>query len=339
MPIEQIARKFGLSIRYIDPIKSGVYRLTTPKNEHICIKRMRYSSARLRWIDRSLLRLRQVGFSTIAWRDPGIPYGRKLYVRASGERHPYIATPWLSGRNPDPANERDLAECAKALARFHLVGKKVNVCSRGRHDALFTWPQILRMRSRRLTRHLMRAKRKVSASSLNAVLSQHGSWLQSRSEQALDILAASPYRALCRQAAKHGSLCHGDSGPKNFVLTEQGAALIDFETLRVDLRVYDLFRLIRLACRHREWPFSSARTILGAYNSVSKLRPAEYDLLEVWLRFPHKVTRLLAQYDRTRQQGKRRAIVHKMEEAIRDEQNLDRFLEELRMYARGEGRA
>ncbi|WP_051330921.1 phosphotransferase [Aneurinibacillus terranovensis] len=152
-----------------------------------------------------------------------------------------------------------------------------------------------------------------------------------RAETALNVLNETNYPSFCRKAAKKGTLCHGDSGPKNFVLTNQGNYLIDFETLRVELRIYDLFRLIRLTCKREGWGFINARAILDGYQTVSKLASIEYDLLKIWLQFPYKACKLLASYEKAGQK-RRRLIEHKLEKSLKNERYISGFLKDFDNY-------
>ena len=331
----RIARRFGVKVQEIERIKSGVYRLVSTDNHAYCLKRMRYPRARIRWMDAAMKQLRQQGFTAIAWRDPTSRVGKRLIVTPTGE-FPYILTPWLSGREPHPQSPRDLADCAQFLARFHRAGRWIDTEQKGSPQTVGTWPKLFRIRAEQIAGYTKRAMRNEFTPSLNTLLRRHGDQLLERCDAAERGLLESDYATLCKRNGPHLTLCHGDSGPRNFVLTDQGPALIDFETLRHDLRVYDLYRMIRLACRDHGWPIASARAVLDGYQTVSKLDPEEIELLSLWFLFPHKPARILAQYDRA-DASRRSALVSKLEKTLNDEANLSSFLQDLYDYAAGRG--
>ncbi|MGB8956802.1 MAG: phosphotransferase [Tumebacillaceae bacterium] len=331
----RIARRFGVEVQEIERIKSGVYRLVSTDNHVHCLKRMRYSRARIRWMDATMKQLRQQGFTAIAWRDPASSVGKRLLVKPRGG-FPYILTPWLSGREPHPQSPRDLAACAQLLARFHRAGRRIGTDKKGALQAVGTWPKLFRTRTELLAAYTKRAMHNECTPSLNTLLRRHGDQLLERCDEAEQRLLESDYAALCKCYGPHVTLCHGDSGPRNFVLTDQGAALIDFETLRHDLRVYDLYRMIRLACRNHGWPFAAARAVLDGYQTVSKLDLGEIELLSLWFLFPHKPARILAQYERA-DASRRGALVGKLEKTLDDEASLPTFLQDLYDYAEGRG--
>jgi CotS family spore coat protein len=193
------------------------------------------------------------------------------------------------------------------------------------------WPKMLNSKAHLLLKYIQKSNKNESSPALTQLFQIHGAWLLDRADKALKLLDETNYSSFCWEAAKKGVLCHGDSGPKNFVLTSKGHYLIDFETLRIDLRIYDLFRLIRLSCKSKGWDFVKARSILEGYQTVSKLAPIEYDLLKVWLEFPYKACKLLSSYGNANQKHSR-LLEYKLETIIKDEQHITDFLHHFDIY-------
>ncbi|KIL40950.1 hypothetical protein SD70_09940 [Gordoniibacillus kamchatkensis] len=331
--LTRLARQFGVRAKRIIQVKSGVYHLVTPAGSHYCLKKMRYAPSRLRWMDRVLRRLRKRGFPAIAWRNPRGAAGHPLFALPTPRSSPFILTPWIVGKQPSPASKADLKACAQALATFHIAGRKAASPAAGAYCVLGKWPSKLRSHEAFLQRQIRRARQNRLAMPLNKVLQKYGPELLDRAERAMGLLKGSDYKSLCRKAAANGTLCHGDSGPKNFVITSQGVYLIDFETLRIDLPVYDLYRMIRLSCKNKGWQFDTARAILDGYESVSKLRRADYDMLKAWLLFPHKAVKLLRHCSRLGEAGQRR-IAQTLRSVIADERKLAPLLDKLDSYAK-----
>lgn len=79
--------------------------------------------------------------------------------------------------------------------------------------------------------------------------------------------------------------------------TGNGMYFIDFETLRLDLRAYDLYRLIYNSCQDNGWDFSIIKSILDGYQQISKLTDDDYQMLKIWLRYPRGICKLLVHYE------------------------------------------
>ncbi|MED4585453.1 CotS family spore coat protein [Brevibacillus choshinensis] len=331
--IVEVAQKFNVDVTTVDMVKPDVYRLVTRTGEQHCLKRMGYPLDYLNWMDSALNDLRRQGFNSFAWRDPQTPHGKILFEKSNASDSPYILTPWLPGRHPDPTSSEDMIAVAKALSYFHLAGRAVRVSKKGEQNLLGKWPSRLKASFEVLQREVDKAKYGKGESELDLILREHGDQLVERANKALEILKKSDYQATCKKAEREGTLCHGDSGPKNFVITAEGPSLIDFETLRIDLRVYDLFRLIRLASKKNGWDFSIAQTIVDSYCTVSELTSDEYGLLSVWLQFPGKACRILTRYERATGSKEKSEFIRKLKKAMRVEEKISPFLQKLTEYA------
>ncbi|GIP38661.1 hypothetical protein J31TS4_19410 [Paenibacillus sp. J31TS4] len=286
---------------------------------------------RLRWIDRTLRRIRRHGFPYVAWRNPGKPEGRQLAVRLKPGKPAYILTPWLQGRWPSPLSIRDMKACGKTLARFHLAARG-GVPAGGADNGLGSWPGDLRDRHRLLAAMAAKARRRAFGRPMDRLLAQASPELLRYSREAQLLLQRSGYRRLCAEARRARPLCHGDGGPTNFIRHGRQLWLIDFETLRIDLRAYDLYRMIYNSCKDHGWRFSTARAFLDGYQSVSRLSSAELALLKALLRFPQTSYLLLRQFQHN-------APAHKAEAekafpaALASERKIAPFLRQLDRYA------
>ena len=329
--VSRLARAFGIRVRKSVRIKPGVYRIQLTNGKQYALKFMpRTSMSHIRWIDRALQRIRKNGFPRISWRNPQEPEGKKLVVRLKG-KPTYVMNPWIRGRLPSIASNKDMRICGAALARFHKAGCAMHIPRRGAMYMLSQWPSELRKKHRGLIRNIAKARRNEFSPALNRFLQKHGNELLGYSRQARMLLRRSGYQAACRKARNRPTLCHGDAGPTNFILTKKGTHLIDFETLRIDLRAYDLYRLIYNACHVYGWQFRIARSLLDGYQSVSKLSRAELKLVKAWLRYPRTTDLLLFKYNYFGRRVKAN-VVRKLPAAIAAERKVTSFLRKLDRY-------
>lgn len=329
--IRALSLRFNVRTEAVTRLRDGVYRIQDRDKKPYALKRMPIDALQLRWIDATLVEMRNVGFTGLAWRDPGHAGGDIPFVRDERGRR-WILTPWIEGRPPDPRRIDAMSRCAVELAHFHRVGR--TVVKRGgstpaRVDHLGTW-QVLaancEWRLERQIRHVASLGPPLTAALLRARADE----LTAQAQRARRLLQGASYRSLCRDAQKSGSLCHGDCGGGNFLITSAGVILIDFETLRQDLRVFDLFRLLRLTGKQNGWDSEIAAAILQAYGETDEaLRPEEWSLLEGWLRLPLKAVRLLTRTNHPT--AKDDALLsHRLKQALADTALVDRMLPELR---------
>ncbi|WP_256757723.1 phosphotransferase [Cohnella sp. WQ 127256] len=322
--IVSIAERFGIKVRGIIKIRNGIYRVNTSKGKSYSLKRMSKRLSRLRWIDRVLLRVRNSG-PRLAWRNPQTSEGRKPYV-FSNKGDPYVLTRWISGRIPSPRSLSDMRSCGVALARFHVAGRAA-LKGKFANSMIGTWHSTFINRHRDLQRKIAKAKRNGYSPPISRFLQQHGLEVLHYSNQARALLRNSGYRSYCNRALQTGVLTHGDGGPSNFILNAEGTHLIDFETLCVDLRAYDLYRVIFNSCKDYHWDFAIAKAILNGYRQVAKIRKTDYDLIQVWLRFPQTTCLVLSSSDRF--------PLNKswLQWALASERRIGSFLQQLHKYA------
>lgn len=321
--IIQIAKGFSLVPKKAIPIKKGVYQLILQSGESLCLKKMNYPSAYLMWIDRILQKTRKSGFLYIAWRNPASTMGHPLFIRGGSKKSPYILTPWIKGRTPSPHSKEDLFQCAAQLAHFHNATRKfMKDVPQGRNE-LEKWSLHFRNTAHTLTQ--------VFKNDCSPLLLKWKETILSRAETAIAMLKESDYLSLCRQSTQARTICHGDSGPKNFVIAQESIYLIDFETLRIDLRVYDLFRMIRLSCKNTGWDFTKARTLLDGYRSVADLNEQEIYVLSSWFCFPHKAGKLLHSF-LTVSKTKQGKILERLDKIMAGEEKLPSFIQQLQAY-------
>lgn len=322
--INQIAKQFGIKIRRQRKVRNGIYQVVTSNGKTFSLKRMPKQLRRLMWIDRVLLRIRRNG-SLLAWRNPNSLEGRKPYVTSRKKDH-YVLSPWITGRKPSPHSLKDMRACGAALARFHKAGRD-GVKGKLAYSEIGTWSSTLGKREGYIKNKIRIAKRNGFSFPIRKFIKQHGAEVLRYSNQSRAMLRNSGYHTYRRYPRKTGVLCHGDGGPSNFVINNKGTYLIDFETVHVNLRAYDLYRVIYNSCKDYKWSFSIASAILDGYRKVSKLHKKDFKLLCIWLRFPLTTYFVLSPTKRFPFTKK------KLQWALESERRIGPFLKKLDNYA------
>jgi CotS family spore coat protein len=330
----RVARGFGVKPLRVVPIKKGVYRVVLRKGKKYSLKRMPVTVKSLRWIDRSLRMVRRRGFSRLAWRNLRTISGRRLFVKMkSRSGSPFVLVPWLQGRWPSVHSRSHMRACGKALAQFHKAGRLSRLTKRGAVNKVGRWPSELRARHLLISKMVREAALKKHKLPMDRHLIKHGKEILKYSNNARRLLRVRGYSEICRTARHLSCLCHGDGGPSNFIINAHGTHLIDFETLRIDLRAYDLYRVIYNSCKDHSWRFSIARNILNGYQSVTKLTEKDFAMLRTLLRFPRTTYLLVGSYRRANKRRKR-LIARKFPGTLAAERKMSAFLKKLDRYSR-----
>lgn len=327
--VRELADRFGVHVMRSKHAANGVYRMDLSNGRSYALKPMAYPISQLRWIDRTLQRIRKAGFTRIAWRDPHEPEGKKLYVRRRDGK-PYILSPWIEGRWPSPSSQPEMRACGALLARFHQSGA-IPPGQKNSFNMLGTWPAQLRAKHVKLQQQISLANSGRRSDRVGMFLREHGDELLGYSQNAQSMLRSSQYSQACKLAERQPHICHGDGGPSNFIFGQDGPYLIDFETMRIDLRAYDLYRVIFNSCWTSDWDFATAEAILDGYQEVARLDATDLCLISAWLRFP-RTTALFLQHYKSRYHSSRASIAARLPAAIGAERNVTAFLTQLGMY-------
>ncbi|WP_274362175.1 phosphotransferase [Paenibacillus thermotolerans] len=327
----RIVKGFGVNAKRISHIQKEVYRVVLRDGKSYCLKRMPMSAQNLQWVDHALQSVRRNGYRRIAWRNARTKEGRRISVRSGSAS--YVLVPWISGRWPNVHSRREMFACGAAIAKFHNAGGAFRRPRSGAINMLGRWSAMFRGRYATVARLVRRASRSGSSRPTDKFLTKHGKEILSYASKASSLLRQHRYRNLCRAGSRTVVLCHGDGGPSNFIKNAKGLHLIDFETLRIDLRAYDLYRLIYNSCHTHRWKFSIARDILDGYQSVTKLERADFAMLRALLRFPRTVFLSLL-HNAKGSSRTQAATVREMTRALRAERGMEAFCRKLDRYAR-----
>ncbi len=328
--VQKIARKFGVNVHQAKEIKKGFYLIKLRNGKQYAIKPVSNVS-HTKWADRTLIKIRRSGFSRIAWRRPHLKEEKKPYIIYNDTL--YVMSPWIHGRHPNPKSMKEMRACGIALAKFHQAGLKINVPKAGKENAIGTWGKELAKKHSLLASRINHPKKHGYNDTIASFLRKHGQEMLQYAKQAKQWLAKSNYKAACARARKTEPICHGDGGPTNFILNKKGLTLIDFETLRVDLRSYDLYRIIYNSCKANNWKFNTARAILNGYQTVAKLNRNDFELMKIWLRYPRTTDVMLHNYHYV-SKTKRAQIVRDLPLILAAERKITRFLKKLDQYSR-----
>lgn len=323
--VSNIAKQFGIKVVAHKQIRRGIFRVIAQNGQTYSLKRMPQPLARLKWIDRMLLRSNNKGLRLV-WRNPQTPVGSKLYAKSS-KNELYVLTPWIAGRMPSPRSLGDMRACGTVLGRLHTVGRD-GLKGSFTYSQIGTWPQTLQAWQRYLQKKIAKANGNGFGSmAINRFIQRHGPEILRYATEARALLRSSGYFSYRNHPRTHGVLCHGDGGPSNFIMNAKGTYLLDFETLHVDLRAYDLYRVIYNSCKDHQWDFKITEAILNGYRQVAKLSKTDYRLIRIWLRFPLSTYLVLSP-------SKRFPLTEKgLQWALSSERRIGPFLQKLDSYA------
>lgn len=326
--LKGLAAAWGIRPTRAILLRDGVFRIETQRGPY-CLKRVRQPLGAVKFVRDALEHLDARGFHRISRFIPT----RHGFPGLRTHRGTWVLVEWIDGRSPNVKDPEDLRQSALTLAQFHRAARGLRPRPGSLpQDFLGTWPatfQRVRRTVRRATSRAFLHEHPFLARPLSA----NAGWLCRQADKALGLLSGSEYHRLVAERRAEKGFCHGDSGGGNFVIAPDGrAVLIDFETLRSDLRVYDLFRLIRRSIKRTGWQADSARWIMESYGGENPVAAAELPLLLAWLYLPAKFARLIDRCTVLDKGPARDRVLRKLNRYLDRREEMDRFLHDFGLY-------
>ncbi|MDP2872411.1 MAG: phosphotransferase [Bacillota bacterium] len=255
----------------------------------------------------------------------------KLLTTESRRRH-WILCEWIPGRTCDWADLGDAARCAAALARFHTQARDYCHLPHERPQAYWDrWPTRLLRRYEALRGFCAAAERAVQAGGapyFDRMVAAQSARQLARAQDAMRVLAASPYRSLCAEYRRRGQVIHGDPAGRNFVATENGMVrIIDLESIRQDLPALDIAKLLRRVLKSHGWRTDVAMAVLSAYADAGGLDPSMLPVVYAFIAYPMKFSYDVRRYYTCAEGWAYRRHLRKLIKHLWGEKGKQRFLD------------
>ena len=267
----------------------------------------------------------------------------------------YTLSPTYKGRECVLEDKQDLAASSRLLAKMHIAAigfteklaseklepfitlmyeditegdednnslppKKLNFkCDLGKT------PDVFRRRLNELRRFRKNAaKRKEQFDYAYAAIADY---YCSLAEKICVGLENSAYTEISKHYEEAGCLCHREYTAHNILIgsDNQAAAVLGFDSVCIDMPVYDLANFIRRRMRKCGWSVSDAEYIVKQYDTVKAVSGEEQQILKLLLQFPQKLWRITNKYYNSRRVWCEKSCLAKLEEVKSEKEPLAAF--------------
>lgn len=123
--------------------------------------------------------------------------------------------------------------------------------------------------------------------------------------------------------------CHGDYNQHNVIYSREGVAVVNFLNFSYQIRVSDLSNFIRKMMEKNNWNTSLGMELIGAYDSVRKLKPQELSYLYFYLAYPEKFWKIANHYNQSHKAWLSGRNIEKLGKVIAQEGAREQFLQTL----------
>ncbi len=123
--------------------------------------------------------------------------------------------------------------------------------------------------------------------------------------------------------------CHGDYNQHNVIFSREGVAIVNFLNFSYQIRVSDLSNFVRKMMEKNNWNTSLGMELIGAYDSVRKLKPQEFSYLYFYLAYPEKFWKIANHYSQSHKAWLSGRNTEKLSKVVAQEGAREHFLQTL----------
>lgn len=319
----QLLSAWGLKLKGIKRIRA-ILKVETDQGTFAC-KYFKYNSNLLEFIVQAIHHLKNNGFPHIMEIIPTVT-GANYYQDENGNI--FFLMPWISGKESNLKDKRELYRATGLMAQFHLAAKQfIPQDLKEIPNSWGEWP----IKFQHSLDSLLKVKEiilnKDDRDQIDNIILHYWQDYYDLTARAIQTLKTSKYNQYVKKAKKTFSICHADFTYHNLLISPKNDIhLIDLDYLRCDTRTLDLGKFMRKELAHFKYDFEICRLMLRAYNEIFPLEKDEYPLLLAILLYPQKFMVNILDYYLKRKERPIKVILHRIRRDIEERYYLEKFL-------------
>jgi CotS family spore coat protein len=262
----------------------------------------------------------------------GFPYTDGIITATNGApfitlgRDTFVMTRHNSGHEPDFAKLTDISLVLEFLAKFHIAARNLNV------KEISAAPPLTDTFEKHIVAFnsvVKQINRRPRLSDFDVLVLKHANNFIAQATNAREILKASNYIALHKNACENQHICHNALKEETFSIYENSCFILRHEETSVDLQLADLASVLRRYARKssRETPI---KQLLTVYNNFSPLPQDAEKILFAQLTFPWPFFKIVSQYYSKKRNFIPAAITSRMTDILEENEVYNEYVNELK---------
>ena len=236
---------------------------------------------------------------------------------------PYTLQYWYEGRECDTKSREDILKSVYSLAELHCVMK---IPCLGEYQERSLEEEYLR-HNQELKKIRKFVRKKGASCNFEKLFLSSVQWFLDKGEKALELLAATGYQELRRQALEQGCICHGEYNQHNVLMLKNGLAVTNFGQWSCDIQISDLYRFMRKILEKYQWDVGLGEKMLETYHKRKPISFEEWENLKIRFSYPEKYWKLANHYYTHNKVFISEKNLEKLQTLISQKENWEKFLE------------
>ncbi len=250
----------------------------------------------------------------------------------------YMMKNWFIGKECDVTNEIQILRAVSELAKLHkdwTFSEHVFLESSEDNEENLE-PLIGRPLQEEFSRHNREMKKvrnyirkRVSKGSFEFLYLENFEKMFCLAQNITDKLKSFGCGRLYQRSIEQKTLVHGDYNYHNILFTTAGAVITNFEHVRIDVQVHDLYYFMRKVLEKNQWNYELGIAMLQTYHEQRKLQKDEVEYLALCLAYPEKFWKMASTYYHSNKAWIPEKNVEKLQVAIRQTDQRIKFLNDI----------
>lgn len=286
--VKYILEKYDMKALKVEKVRS-VYKVQT-ENKLICLKKMKNGSKKVVNAYKLVEELKKNNFDKTA--SYFKTKDNELFI--SYERFIFCVMEWIDGRECDMKKIDEAVNCAKLLAEFHLVTKRINKSNLYIDNNIRNWHKIYLKHLNDIKTYKQLINMKLVKEEFDIEYESYIDEFYERGFLAVKFLNNSSYYEIIKNANNNKTICHDSFYYQNIIKKDKDYFIIDLNSIVINLQIYDLGKMISRLLYNKKyrWNFSVAKLLIEAYNTVNKLSKQELEVMLSLIIYPQKFWKL-----------------------------------------------
>lgn len=245
---------------------------------------------------------------------------------------------WFVGKECDVTDETEILRAVSELAKLHKdwVWNEEKISLQDQEDGESLEPLIGRSLQEEFSRHNREMKKvrnyirkRVSKGSFEFLYLENFERMYDLAEKITGKLESSGCNELYEKSVQQKTLVHGDYNYHNILFTAMGAIITNFEHVRIDVQVHDLYYFMRKVMEKNQWNYELGKSMLKTYDSERKLEENEKEYLVLCLAYPEKFWKMASTYYHSNKAWIPEKNVEKLQTVIEQTDERIKFLKDI----------
>ena len=240
----------------------------------------------------------------------------------------YILTDFIIGRECDFFDQGDIIKATRLLAEFH---KAAAGYSNSENTYIQSFLGLTPKWYTKKIKEFNRIKNRASyrKTKFDSLLMEHIDYFIDRSSTTLAALRSSKYSDMVKKANSDLPICHNDFSYYNILCNNNEFYLINFDSCRYELKIFDIADFITRRMRKCNWEITETSLILDEYDKIYSIGNDELELMKIIINFPEKLCKTINRYYNSKKSKAKSGYLTKLQELIDETEPYEEYYRKL----------